>query len=77
MNNYRFQILLEEYVDGRLSRAEAVELLKLMDDPAINAQLEEVLDHQLETHLYDQEVELPVIRQRIVENLEFAISKKR
>lgn len=75
MDNYRFQILLEEYVDGSLSKAEAIELLKLLDDPEMTAQLEQVIDHQLDTHLYDQEVELPVIRQRIVENLESAISK--
>lgn len=70
MDNYRFHQLLEEYINGHLDKAEAKELLNLLDDPTMSQQLEQLVDKQLDEHLYDQDVELPIIRQRIQKGLE-------
>ena len=70
MDNYRFHLLLEDYIHGHLDKAEAKELLNLLDDPTIADQLEQLVDKQLDDHLYDQDVELPIIRQRIEKGLQ-------
>ena len=77
MDNYRFYQLLEKYIHGYLDKVEAKELLNLLDDTTMAGQLAQLVDKQLDDHLYDQDVELPIIRQRIRKGLESNISNGR
>src|SRR5690348_16009578 len=73
MDNNRFHYLLEEYILGRLDKEKVAELLRLLDEQAGAQQLEALIHQQLEEKVYDQEVDLPLTRQRIMAGLEAAV----
>ncbi|WEK38309.1 MAG: DUF4974 domain-containing protein [Candidatus Pseudobacter hemicellulosilyticus] len=74
MDNNRFHYLLEEYILNRLDKEKAAELLHLLDQQPVARELEELVYQQLGEQVYDQEVELPLTRQKIISGLEAAIA---
>ncbi len=76
-NIERFTALLDAYILGNIDQADTRELLSMLDDPAINNRLEQLVDSQLSSHFYDQDIELSAIHDRIVSKLQFTIADKK
>ncbi|WP_276481548.1 FecR family protein [Paraflavitalea pollutisoli] len=74
MDHQRLNYLLEEYILGRLDKIQAAELLSLLDEQSNANQLDALIDQQLADKTYDQEVDLPLTRQRILDNLAAAMA---
>lgn len=74
MDHQRLNYLLEEYTLGRLDNIRAAELLRLLDEQPNADQLEALIDQQLADKTYDQEVDLPLTRQRILDKLTAAMA---
>jgi transmembrane sensor len=65
MQNTRFTILLEHYLNGSLTKAEAIELTELLENPTVFQEFNQLMESQLNGHFYDEQVGLSLTSERI------------